>query len=170
MKSPVLRLYPPASAFHKIIYFSALALSLAIFSFFSGYAMIYRHTATAVSYLSMGAAAGWCFHFFKTRRAATLQWLMTLALFTLNKFLIIGIGLLYLILRKQKNTIPASTEQQAGIWQLVWITPCYLAMDIGREYAVWKVFSLNYFPLAGLLFIPLSLFGLYRIIHAEPSP
>lgn len=170
MKSPLSMRYPPVSTFHKALYFCVLAIILAICSFFSGYAMIYRHTATAVSYLSMGAAAVWSFHFLKTRKSSALLWLAALALFTLNRFLIMGIGLLYLLLRKQKTTIPPSTEQQAGSWQLVWITPCYLAMDIGREYAVWKVFSLNYFPLAGLLFIPLSLFGLYRIIHAEASP
>ena len=154
----------PNNTFGKTLYFIALCLVLGGASVAANYAMIYRHTAMAVSYLSLAGVAYWFYTFQKDKKPRTLLWILMLSVFTLHKWWIVAVIILEIISRKMKTNVVSTptTEQQQGFWQILMIVPAYLVMDVAREYSVWHTFTINYFPDTAMLFILLMAIYLFR--------
>lgn len=164
MKKILQFLLPPEQTIGIVLYFSFLCLILGVFSFAANYAMIYRHTAMAVSYFSFGGLIYWFFRYQKYGKSSTWLWLIIVSVFTLHKWWITSVILLEIIQNRfNSGKNPTSEqEQQRGLWQLLMIPPIYLTMDVAREYSVWQRFTLNYFPVAGIIFVILMSIYLFR--------
>lgn len=142
---------------HKTLIYITLTPLMALFSYLANYAMVFRITASVVSYLSVFGTTGWILYQIlnkSTTKKTHGLFLIFISLYTLNKFFILAIlTLSFLIRYEPRNKKPNETNVDARIHMLlpeiILTGVSFLFMDIAREYSVWQEWVFRPQPIIG---------------------
>ena len=159
----------PLSEKYKVLIFSIFTLISLIFALNSGYAMIYRITASIVSYISVTGVIAWFgYHllFHRHDSYSTAPLLLFLGLYTLHRWYLAALIILLAISSNRLNfkfkgdsLLSKASSIQA---EVVLVGVYFFFTDLIREYSVWHRVELRLMPCIALFLSITTCIFIYR--------